>query len=195
MAKKSSPEKPTEKKPRTKKPAATEAKVKAVDGKGADTSQIGHNSRVPDKKELAPFFNRLETLHEQKAAKNAEFMSDIKGVYEDAANKLGVSRKVFRTLFQKKRSEESFADWLAELEQKETDDADRLMAGCATAFGKDTPFGAWAAAQGEVRGKTAKQIDEVQPPPTKIVETAAQAAARIMKEEDAKKGGDADKTS
>lgn len=165
-----------QKKQKVAKPPKKAAAPKAA-APGPANQSIGANSRIPTKKEMEGFFNRLDRLFEAKASKNAEFMTDIKAVYEEASSKLGVSRKVFRLYFGKYQSENRFADTLAELEPKETDDVDRLMA-AGQAFGEDTPFGAYCVAQGGLReGANAAAHDEVQPPPSKLIKAEAAPAA------------------
>lgn len=174
-----------EKKPKNKisKPpkAAKEKKAKAADGKsaaGAADSSIGHNSKVPTQKDLEGYFGRLDNLHVQKNEANARYMSDIKGVMEEAANKFGCGRKIVRIIYNKKRAEEAFADNVAEFENKDRDDMDRIMAGAAKLFGEDTAFGAWLTAQGNVKGVETTHAEE-----PKEEKTPAQAAQEAFEKD------------
>ena len=137
-----------------KKPAAKKKKAAAsapdtggVVSQTGSTAGIGHNTKVPAAKDLAAFKKRLDKLHEEKAEKNAAFMADIKAVYGEMASKFGVSRKIARMFYAKGRSEEAFAEAMAEFETKESEDFDRLTLAGAKAFGEDTGFGAWLNAQ------------------------------------------------
>jgi uncharacterized protein (UPF0335 family) len=168
------------KKPLKKDAKAAKGKV-AAEAKGGevtgDNVGIGHNTKIPSKKDLSGFMVRLDKLHEEKAEKNAAFMSDIKGIYGEMAAKFGVSRKISRMFYGIAKSQESLADQMAEFEKKEKDDMDRLIA-AGQSFGSDTPFGAWCIAQGDITveedAPTAEIVTDNKVVPIK---TVAQAAA------------------
>ena len=165
------------KKPAKKKAAAAKGAKDAVSGVvTGDNVGIGHNTKIPTKKELEGFKSRLDKLFEEKAEKNATFMSDIKGVYGEMASKFGTSRKIARMFYNIAKSQESLADEFAEFEAKEREDMDRLIA-AGQSFGKDTPFGAWCLAQGEIEiPDDAPKAEIVQPAPKQSAAEAALAA-------------------
>lgn len=162
----------------SKKKIKPAPKGKAASPGPADQSP-GANLKIPTQKELEGFIKRLDDLWTQKGEANARYMSDIKAVYEEAANKFGCGRKIIRVIYGKKRAEESFADTVAEYENKDKDDMDRIMAGAAKLFGDDSPFGAWLNAQGKVKG-----VEHVPDKPKNTGKTAAEAAADAIAAEE-----------
>lgn len=183
-------------KPESKKKVITPAAkikkqkaAKATDGEategektaGAAVAAIGHNTRIPSAKEVAGYFKRLDAVFTSKNEANAKHMSDIKGIYEEAAGKFGVSRKLVRRLYAKKNAEEAFQDEIDELEPKEKDDLDRIMLGAAKAFGDDSPFGVWLKAN---VSRDEKDFDEVETKPAPVVKTAAQAALESIESDE-----------
>lgn len=167
--------------------AAANGNTEGEENAKAATAAIGHNTRIPKASEMTGYFSRLDALMTAKNEANAKYMSDIKAVYEEAANKFGSSRKLMRRLYAKKKAEDAFAEEMAELEVKERDDMDRLMLGALRAFGpnedenlESTPFGDWLAATIK---RDEKDFDEVTKPAAEVVKAAEKtpAAAALEK--------------
>lgn len=160
------PAKEKKKKVAPKKPKGGDSAVDEVPQ--AAGSVPGHNLKIPPEAEVKRMFNRVEKILEDKGKANAAFMADVKGAYSEYADKWGMSIATVRAIAAKKRAEEDFADAMAEAEPKKKEDLTRLMAACATAFGDDTPFGAWANAQADIYEV---EEEEVGPAPAAIVKT------------------------
>ncbi len=127
----------------------------------ADSNGIGHNSTgaVIPKRQMKEFFDRLDRISDAKETDNAKHMADIKAVYDEAKDKLGVKSKLVRMYYQKHRAELKFDAAMEAFDANERDDADRLMAAGAS-FGEQSPFGRWCLAQGEKRTGTEDEVDQ-----------------------------------
>ena len=79
-----------------------------------------------DKKATEDFFRRLDNLHDDFESASGEFRADVKALYNEAADTLGVKKGMFRHAFQTYRSAKKRAEKEAGLEQGERDELDLI---------------------------------------------------------------------
>lgn len=118
------------------------ARKKKDNGDGAPG--IGHNITAI-KKAAAPLFKRLDALFDEMESQMGEFRVDIKNLYEEGANTIGVKRQVLRKVYGQYRRAKKDEAAENEMEASEHDDYVALR----DAMGMDTPFGAFAARKAE----------------------------------------------
>lgn len=108
--------------------------------KDGDTGETrrDHNS-AHDKKAMTEFYERLDRLHNDFESTAGEFRSDVKEVLNEAADELGISRKVLghdyrarRAEMKRKKKEEGF-------EAPEKESLERIRAALGDLA--DTPLG------------------------------------------------------
>ena len=90
---------------------------------GADEPKEGSNNFKLNRTECKAFFDRLDNLHDEKETKNAEFMSDIKELYGEASDGLGITKKAIRHVYAQHRQT---LKRLAKEKEMEADDQDQV---------------------------------------------------------------------
>lgn len=136
------------------KPSA-KGKKKAAAKKG---SGIGDNSNLKvDRKALKGYIERLDNVHEEKRSTNAGFMSDIKELYQEAANALGVPRKLVRELYAEHEYERKKQEHDKEREAGESMQMDKLR--LALGSYANSPLGKAAVERAE-RDDAEEEMDE-----------------------------------
>ncbi|MBI1213589.1 MAG: hypothetical protein GC190_19195 [Alphaproteobacteria bacterium] len=105
--------------------------------KPKDAPSVGHNL-TEIKKKIVPFFTRVDKVHMDMETRAGEFRSDIKALYEEAANQTGVPRKLIAKLYRRHRKLKNWAAEDAELEASELEAQEMIEAGL-----EGTPFAAY----------------------------------------------------
>lgn len=118
-------------------------RVPTADGE-ADT---GHNMKV-NRKEAKALFDRLDAVHAEKASKNGEFMAQIKDLYEEGKNTLGLKGKIIRMIYAEHRFEMKKLEFEKAAEAIEIDQADKLR--LALGSYASSPLGAAAVYRREI---------------------------------------------
>jgi len=104
-----------------------------------------------DRKALEKFFAKLDKLHDDNESRTGEFAADCKEVFEEASDKLSITRKVLRHEYSRRRSHFKRLKREAEFEDSERENLERVRAALGDLA--DTPLG--RAATGDDDGATA----------------------------------------
>lgn len=90
-----------------------------------DEDRANHQVRAKD---VEAFFTRLNNLHDDFESKAGEFRADAKALYAEAAESLGVTRKVFKHAYQVHRSKKKLEAREAEFEDSERQNLELIRA-------------------------------------------------------------------
>lgn len=94
---------------------------------------------MADRQALDKYFAALDKLHDENESRNGEFANDCKEVFEEAADKLGVTRKVLRHEYRRRRTDNKRLKREANFEDSEKESLERVRAALGDLA--DTPLG------------------------------------------------------
>lgn len=106
--------------------------------------------------EAQEFFDRIHEITDRMEEDNGTARSDIKGVYDEASDKLGVKKAVLKHLFRKERRARKDDAKEMKMDAREKEGLEKL----AQAYGDDSPMGQWAAAAAKRAGSGPGTADE-----------------------------------
>ena len=123
---------------------------------GAETGTAAtHNNFKVDRKEAKAYFDRLDRVHAEMEEENGRFRADIKDIYAEAGDKLGIRKTIVSEIYRehryemKKQARENARDGL------DADQADKLRLALGSYAG--SPLGKAAIERAE-RVEAAKEI-------------------------------------
>ncbi len=115
-------------------------KPKSEDGSAPKVKQ-GNSGYDPDKAQS--YMTRIMSLLDEMESANGQFKSDIKEVYKEAADVLGIKTSHFKLIVGQRRKEMKIAAKLNKMESDEREKLDALEAALGDLCG--TPLGEFAA--------------------------------------------------
>jgi hypothetical protein len=123
----------------------TRAKAKA---NGGDEPREGSNNFKVDRKEAKVFFDRLDSIHDEKESANSGFLADIKELYGEASDALGITKKAIRHVYGQHRQTLKRLAKEREMEADDIDQVDKLRLAIGSYV--NTPLGKAAVEAAEI---------------------------------------------
>src|SRR5271156_3793342 len=114
--------------------------ARAANGRVKKTGKApAAGSNAPTEAEVREYLHDLHNLHDGMEESNGKYRSEIKGIYERAAENLGITKKSLQVVFRKERRDIKDQKWA---KKADTHDRDALLKLSTSLTG--TPLGDFA---------------------------------------------------
>lgn len=108
----------------------------------------GHNGY--DREKIEPFIRRIHQLHDELETLSGEKRSDIKNVYQDAKDELGITKKVLKEIVGAQRQAQKLMSRMEEWSEEERESLDQIKHSLGML--SDLPLGEAALAEAQAQG-------------------------------------------